>query len=70
MCLSEAQRHGRIDILINNAGVFEGRQLSDVDADHIARVFDGNMGSMLLMTRHALPFFPSTAGASSTCPAT
>ncbi|NWK79783.1 SDR family NAD(P)-dependent oxidoreductase [Aquitalea sp. LB_tupeE] len=57
-----AQRHGHIDILINNAGVFEGRPLGEVDADHIARVFDGNMGSMLLMTRHALPFFPARGG--------
>lgn len=57
-----AQHFGRIDILINNAGVFEGRSLSEVDADHITRVFDGNMGSMLLMTRHALPFFPEHGG--------
>jgi 3-oxoacyl-[acyl-carrier protein] reductase len=57
-----ATRFGRIDILINNAGVFEGRSLADVDAEHIARVFDGNMGSMLLMTRHALPFFPEHGG--------
>uniref|UniRef100_A0A8W7PB41 Ketoreductase domain-containing protein n=1 Tax=Anopheles coluzzii TaxID=1518534 RepID=A0A8W7PB41_ANOCL len=57
-----ATRFGRIDILINNAGVFEGRSLADVDAEHIARVFNGNMGSMLLMTRHALPFFPEHGG--------
>lgn len=57
-----ATRFGRVDILINNAGVFEGRTLADVDAEHIARVFNGNMGSMLLMTRHALPFFPEHGG--------
>lgn len=57
-----ATRFGRIDILVNNAGVFEGRPLGEVDAEHIARVFDGNMGSMLLMTRHALPFFPEQGG--------
>lgn len=55
-------RFGGIDILINNAGVFEARSLADVDAEHIARVFDGNMGSMLLATRHALPFFPNHGG--------
>lgn len=57
-----ATRFGRIDILINNAGIFEGRSLSEVDAEHIALVFNGNMGSMLLMTRHALPLFPEHGG--------
>lgn len=50
------------DILINNAGIFEARGAGDIDAEHVARVFDNNFGSVLNMTQLAIPYFPGTGG--------
>jgi 3-oxoacyl-[acyl-carrier protein] reductase len=56
------QRFGRIDILINNAGIFEERRFSDIDANHVSRLFNTNMMGMLHMTQAATPYFPAIGG--------
>ncbi|MFC5742967.1 SDR family NAD(P)-dependent oxidoreductase [Dyella tabacisoli] len=55
-------RFGHIDILVNNAGIFEARGLLDMDADHVRRLFESNMGSVWQMTKAAVPHFPPTGG--------
>jgi len=46
---------GRIDILINNAGVGNYKNLVDTSADEYAEMMDSNMRSTFLFTRHVVP---------------
>ncbi len=55
-------RFGQINILVNNAGVFEARPFGAIDAAHVERMFSVNLGSMLYMTQAAVPHFPKTGG--------
>ncbi len=43
-------RFGRIDVLVNNAGVFRVKKLAEVTPDHIAEVFGANMFGTIYMT--------------------
>lgn len=45
---------GQIDVLVNNAGVFEFRPLEQVDAAHFHRQFDLNVLGLLLATQEAV----------------
>jgi NADP-dependent 3-hydroxy acid dehydrogenase YdfG len=46
---------GRIDILINNAGIGNYQNLVDTSADDYAEMMDSNMRSTFLFARHAVP---------------
>jgi NADP-dependent 3-hydroxy acid dehydrogenase YdfG len=46
---------GRLDILINNAGVGNYKNLVDTSADEYDEMMDSNMRSTFLFTRHAVP---------------
>ncbi|MCW3058228.1 MAG: family oxidoreductase [Capsulimonas sp.] len=51
-----AQKHfGRLDILINNAGVGNYKNLVDTSADEYDEMMDSNVRSTFLFTRHAVP---------------
>lgn len=45
---------GKIDILINNAGVFEGGSVEDIDIDQYQRIFDVNVKGVIATTIAAL----------------
>jgi 3-oxoacyl-[acyl-carrier protein] reductase len=49
---------GKIDILINNAGVFEGLPVDQIDLDHYQRVFDVNVKGVIATTIAALKLMP------------
>jgi NADP-dependent 3-hydroxy acid dehydrogenase YdfG len=49
------QSFGRIDILINNAGVGNYKNLVDSSANDYDEMMDSNMRSTFLFTRHAVP---------------
>jgi NADP-dependent 3-hydroxy acid dehydrogenase YdfG len=49
------QRHGRIDALVNNAGVSLHESLDRLDLDEFTRVLDLNVVSVLAMTQAVLP---------------
>src|SRR6201999_1258789 len=49
------QAFGRIDILINNAGVGNYKNLVDTSADDYDLLMDSNMRSTFLFTRHTVP---------------
>lgn len=49
---------GQIDILINNAGVFDAAPLEQLDVDHYERVFDVNVKGVIATTIAALPQIP------------
>jgi 3-oxoacyl-[acyl-carrier protein] reductase len=52
----EAMREfGRIDILINNAGVGNYKNLVDTSAEEYAEMMDANMRSTFLFSRHVVP---------------
>jgi len=46
---------GRIDILINNAGVGNYKNLVDTSAEEYAEMMDSNMRSTFLFSRHVVP---------------
>jgi 3-oxoacyl-[acyl-carrier protein] reductase len=45
---------GRLDVLVNNAGVYEFRPLEQVDEEHYHRIFDINVLGLLLTTQAAV----------------
>jgi 3-oxoacyl-[acyl-carrier protein] reductase len=45
---------GKIDVLVNNAGVYDFRPLAQIDAEHFHRHFDLNVLGLLLATREAV----------------
>jgi NAD(P)-dependent dehydrogenase (short-subunit alcohol dehydrogenase family) len=48
-------RGGRLDVLVNNAGVGIHGPIEEVDDDEVARVFDTNVFGLLRVTRAAVP---------------
>jgi 3-oxoacyl-[acyl-carrier protein] reductase len=53
---------GNIDVLVNNAGVYEFVPLEDVSEQQFHRMFDTNVLGMLLVTQEALKHFKSDGG--------
>jgi 3-oxoacyl-[acyl-carrier protein] reductase len=46
---------GRLDVLVNNAGVYEMKPLEAIDVEHYRRQFDINVLGLLLATKAASP---------------
>lgn len=51
------ETYGKLDVLINNAGVYEFVPLESIDAAHFHKVFDLNVLSLLLVTQEAVKYF-------------
>ncbi len=56
------KRHGRIDVLVNAAGILEMQPLATIDDETIARSFDVNVKSVIHMIQACLPHFPASGG--------
>lgn len=54
--------YGRIDVLVNNAGVFKFMPLDDVTEDEFHRQFNINVLGTLLATREAAKYFGADGG--------
>ena len=54
--------YGKIDILINNAGIYGFSPIEGVTADDFNRHYTTNVLGPLLTTKAALPLFPQTGG--------
>jgi 3-oxoacyl-[acyl-carrier protein] reductase len=52
---SAIKSFGRLDILINNAGAGNYKQLTETSADEYDELMDTNMRSTFLFSRHAVP---------------
>lgn len=59
-----AMKHGRIDILINNAGIGASGGVEDNSDDEWHQVYDVNVLGMVRMTRAALPHLRKSTAAS------
>ena len=53
---------GPIDTLVNNAGVFDYKALSDIDEAHFHEIFNINVLGLLTTTRAAVSNFNSAGG--------
>ncbi|KAA9356611.1 SDR family oxidoreductase [Larkinella humicola] len=56
------RKYGRLDILINNAGISMRSMLLDLDPDVIRKVMDINFMGTVYATRYALPHILKTKG--------
>jgi 3-oxoacyl-[acyl-carrier protein] reductase len=54
--------YGKVDILINNAGVYGFAPLDQVSAEEYKRQYDTNVLGLLLTTKAALPLIPEEGG--------
>lgn len=57
------ERHGRLDVLVNNAGAGAILPLTDADADKIRAIFEVNVVGPSLLARAALPHLEASKGA-------
>ena len=53
---------GRVDILVNNVGVYEFRPLAEIDEAHFDRMFDLNVKGLLFATQAAANSFDGKGG--------
>jgi 3-oxoacyl-[acyl-carrier protein] reductase len=56
------ERFGPLDVLVNNAGAAATGKLEDADEAHVARLFAGNVGSVIAATREAVRLFGDRGG--------
>lgn len=56
-----AKKHSRIDVLINNAAVFEPFLIADATDDQIVKTVTTNMAGAMLCSRSAIPLMASGA---------
>ena len=57
------ERHGRLDVLVNNAGAGAILPLQEADADRIRDIFEVNVVGPSLLARAALPHLEASGGA-------
>lgn len=53
---------GKVDVLVNNAGIYQFAPLQEIDPTHFRRQFDVNVLGLLLATKEAVGLFPGTGG--------
>jgi 3-oxoacyl-[acyl-carrier protein] reductase len=53
---------GRLDVLVNNAGIYEFAPLSEVTAEHFHKLFDLNVLGLILATQEAARHFGPDGG--------
>jgi 3-oxoacyl-[acyl-carrier protein] reductase len=54
--------YGKVDVLVNNAGLYEFAPIENVTAEHYHKLFDVNVLGLLLTSQEAAKYFPATGG--------
>ncbi len=54
---------GRLDVLVNNAGLYAPAPIESLSVSEFNRHFDANVLGLLLATKQAIALFPGTGGA-------
>ena len=62
LILTGVEKYGKIDILINNAGISMRATFNDLKLDVLKRLMDINFWGTVYCTKHALPFLLETKG--------
>ncbi|KAL7743580.1 hypothetical protein ACLKA6_013385 [Drosophila palustris] len=57
------KKFGRIDVLVNNAGILGSGPLADLDMDEFDAVLNTNLRAVVLLTKAVLPHLLKTKGA-------
>jgi NAD(P)-dependent dehydrogenase (short-subunit alcohol dehydrogenase family) len=55
-------RFGRLDVLVNNAGILELAPLAEASLEHVRRTLDINVVGLIETTRNALPLLKPSKG--------
>jgi 3-oxoacyl-[acyl-carrier protein] reductase len=56
------KQFGKLDVLVNNAGVYAFHPLEAITIEEIDRIFGTNVAGLLLTSKAALPLFPAEGG--------
>ncbi len=56
------KQFGKVDVLVNNAGVYAFHPLEAITVEEIDRIFGTNVTGLLLTSKAALPLFPAEGG--------
>jgi len=56
------EAYGRLDVLVNNAGVAEFAPIEEITLEHVDRMFSVNVGGVLLAAREAVSRFGEEGG--------
>ncbi|XP_054087342.1 uncharacterized oxidoreductase TM_0325-like [Zeugodacus cucurbitae] len=59
---STIEKFGQLDVLVNNAGIFEGGNILEIDVDQFDRVLNTNLRSVFLLTKYAAPHLVKSQG--------
>ena len=54
---STVEQYGRIDIVINNAGIFKANAIENVTESEFDRIVDTNLKGAFFICKYAVPFF-------------
>jgi 3-oxoacyl-[acyl-carrier protein] reductase len=57
------KQFGKLDVLVNNAGVYSFSPIETITEEEINRIYGTNVTGLLLATKAAVPLFPSEGGA-------
>jgi 3-oxoacyl-[acyl-carrier protein] reductase len=56
------KQYGKVDVLVNNAGVYSFSPLEGITEEEINRIYSINVTGLLLTTKAAVALFPETGG--------